>query len=115
MTGDGSAFCDTCRRTQAQTGKITDCGTCEGRCPDLAPENADAWGLLIAAQTQMRTGGLGVLGFDYLAIRYVASVTGVDVTPGILRKIQAVERHILNKQGKNDGGYQRQNHSRAQG
>ena len=51
----------------------------------------------------MRTGGLGVIGFDYLAIRYVASVIGVEITPSILRKVQAVERHILKKQGNKDG------------
>jgi hypothetical protein len=67
------------------------------------PENTDAWDLLLTGQTQMRTSGLGVIGFDYLAIRYVASVIGVSITPGILRKIQAVERHILKKQGKKDG------------
>lgn len=103
MTGDGSTFCDTCRRTHDQTGKTLNCAECEGRCPDLLPYNEEAWDLLIAGQTQMRTGGLGVIGFDYLAIRYVASVIGVDITPSILRKVQAVERHILKKQGNKDG------------
>lgn len=55
-------------------------------------------------QTQMRAGGFGVLGFDYTALRMVASTLGIPIRPATLRKIQAVEQVILKKQGEKKDG-----------
>lgn len=55
-------------------------------------------------QTQMRTGGFGVMGFDYLALRMVAQTLGIPIRPATLRKIQAVEQVILKNQGEKKDG-----------
>lgn len=52
----------------------------------------------------MRTGGFGVMGFDYLALRMVAQTLGISIRPATLRKIQAVEQVILKNQGEKKDG-----------
>ena len=104
MTGDGAEYCKTCRQAQAQTGKSEDCRECEGRCPGLVASNKEAWSLLTWGQTQMRAGGFGVLGFDYIALRMVANILGLSIKPATLRKIQAVEQVILKRQGEKKDG-----------
>ena len=56
------------------------------------PENADAWELLQAGATQLRMSGMGgPVGFDYNALALVAEAFGIDLTPGMWRKVRAVE------------------------
>ena len=57
----------------------------------------------MGSQTQMRAGGFGVIVFDYPAMELVAEKMGLDFSMAILRKVQAVERHILKKQGEKNG------------
>ena len=59
------------------------------------PENAEVWELLQAAATQLRMSGMGgPIGFDYTALALVADSLGVDLTPGLWRKVRAVETVI---------------------
>ncbi|MBS6141305.1 MAG: DUF1799 domain-containing protein [Bilophila sp.] len=59
------------------------------------PENAAAWELLQACATQLRMSGMGgPVGFDYNALALVAEAFGIDLTPGMWRKVQAVEAVI---------------------
>ena len=104
LTGDSAKYCRTCRANQAQTNNPIDCGQCEGRCPDLMPENRAAFGILMAGRSQMRVGFGGFYGFDYLALRMVAQTLGISIRPATLRKIQAVEQVILKKQGEKKDG-----------
>ena len=56
------------------------------------PGNAAAWELLQAGATQLRMSGMGgPVGFDYNALALVAEAFGIDLTPGMWRKVQAVE------------------------
>ena len=57
------------------------------------PDNAAAWELLQAGATQLRMSGMGgPVGFDYNAL--VAEAFGIELTPGMWRKVQAVETVI---------------------
>ena len=68
------------------------CATCEGRCPELMPENAEAFELLQAGGTQLRVGGMGgVIGFDYNALALLADALGTDLSRALWRKVRAVE------------------------
>ena len=59
------------------------------------PDNADAWKLLEAGATQLRMSGMGgPVGFDYNALALVAEAFGIELTPGMWRKVQAVETVI---------------------
>lgn len=59
------------------------------------PGNAEAWELLQAAATQLRMSGMGgPIGFDYTALALVAESLGVDLTPGLWKKVRAVETVI---------------------
>ena len=59
------------------------------------PENAEAWELLQAAATQLRLSGMGgPVGFDYNALALVAEAFGIELTPGMWRKVRAVETVI---------------------
>ena len=101
LSGEGAEYCATCRKASRNRDDL-DCEECEGRCPDLMPENAAAWELLQAGATQLRMSGMGgPVGFDYSALALVAEAFGIDLTPGMWRKVQAVEtviRHNAAKQ-----------------
>ena len=59
------------------------------------PDNADAWELLQAGATQLRMPGMGgPVGFDYNALAMLAETLGIDITPGLWRKVRAVETVI---------------------
>jgi hypothetical protein len=62
------------------------------------PENADAWDLWRAAQTQWRAGGMGVVGLDYAEVRRWARDLGLAMTPALWGKIWALERATLKAQ-----------------
>jgi hypothetical protein len=59
------------------------------------PDNADAWELLQVGATQLRMSGMGgPVGFDYNALAMLAETLGIDMTPGLWRKVRAVETVI---------------------
>lgn len=59
------------------------------------PDNAAAWELLQAGATQLRMSGMGgPVGFDYNALAMLAETLGIDMTPGLWRKVRAVETVI---------------------
>ena len=59
------------------------------------PDNADAWELLQAGATQLRMSGMGgPVGFDYNALEMLAETLGIDMSPGLWRKVRAVETVI---------------------
>ena len=59
------------------------------------PDNADAWELLQAGATQLRMSGMGgPVGFYYNALAMLAETLGIDMTPGLWRKVRAVETVI---------------------
>ena len=82
----------------------TECGKCEWRCPDLWPENRESWELWNVAKTQWRTGVMGAggmigpcpVGLDYVAVYQVAKTLNIDITPGLLYCLQALEFYELN-------------------
>lgn len=73
------------------------CSSCTGRCPDLLPENAPAWGLWAAVQTQWRVGMAGAIGLDYPAVWLVAGTMGVEMHEANLGRIRALEREALTR------------------
>lgn len=95
MAGGRHDYCQACRQTQEQAGKQRDCTSCEGRCPDIMPENLEAWQLWLVVNTQWRTGFGGAAGLDYVAVFAVAEVYGLEVTPALFRKIKALEMYEL--------------------
>ena len=70
------------------------------------PENAAAWELLQAGATQLRMSGMGgPVGFDYNALAMLAETLGIDMTPGMWRKVQAVETVIRETKRKDATGF----------
>lgn len=70
----------------------------------MSGENTEAWEVWSYCAGQVRTSGLGdIIGIDYNALFQVAIVLGIEVTPGILKKINAMEmimREEVRKIGK---------------
>ena len=62
------------------------------------PENREAFELWNRCQTQWIIGGMGIpIGVNYMALFKVAEVCGIDITPGLLDKIQALEMAHITK------------------
>jgi hypothetical protein len=59
--------------------------------------NMEAMGFWLHVQTQWRAGGFGPVGLDYPAVRGEARALGLYLNHGLMRKLQAMERHILKK------------------
>jgi hypothetical protein len=59
------------------------------------PENADAWELWRAVCTQWRAGGMGIIGLDYGVAMEMADRMGIEWSPAVMIKIQALERATL--------------------
>lgn len=58
-------------------------------------ENAEAWELWLAVNTQWRAGGLGIVGLDYPAVWAMAARLEIEVGNCLMRKIQGLEREVL--------------------
>ena len=57
----------------------------------------------MAGSTQVRSSFGGFVGYDYTALRVLAHDLGIRTTPGLWRKVQAVEmvlREVAEKQAK---------------
>ena len=67
-------------------------------------ENMEAWALWRHIQTQMRTSFAGIVGIDYVAVRQVAEVLGIELDLAMLHKVQTLEsvmlQEVSNKNGK---------------
>jgi hypothetical protein len=72
------------------------------------PDNRDAWDLWQAAKTQWRVGMGGLVGIDYTAVRQIAVVLDIDMTPALLYKLRELESYTLQycmkKEADNHGG-----------
>jgi hypothetical protein len=58
------------------------------------PENKDAWELWCACSTQVRVTFGGAIGIDYNAMFQVARALGIEITPGMLKKVSAMEAEM---------------------
>lgn len=63
----------------------------------------EAWALWRHIQTQVRTSFEGVVGIDYVAVRQVAEVLGVDLDLAMLHKVQTLEGVMLQEVSKKNG------------
>lgn len=66
--------------------------------PTLSDQNEDAWELWLAVKTQWRGGGMGLIGLDYNVVYKEAARLEIELTPCIMKKIQALEKHVLEVQ-----------------
>lgn len=87
-----------CRKAKQKQKQLPDCQDCEARCPEILPENEEAWILWCRANTQWRTSFSGLVGLDYTALEIIARTTGVSLTTDILEKIQILEAQVLHEQ-----------------
>jgi hypothetical protein len=53
-------------------------------------------------KTQWRGGGMGLIGLDYSEVRHAFDALGIDKTRRNWRKIQAIERMVLNSVNRRD-------------
>lgn len=62
----------------------------------MSPANADLWRLWVAVRTQWRSGPLGPVGLDYLAVAMVAQAQGLEfATPRVGEAIRLMEAEYL--------------------
>ena len=54
-------------------------------------------------QTQLRTSFAGVVGIDYVAVRQVAEVLGIDLDLAMLHKVQTLEGVMLQEVNAENG------------
>jgi len=92
---EDAAYCRDCVKMHKQTGKQLDCQDCENMCPELLPVNRRIFDLLCCTSTQWRVSMNGLVGMDYPAVYQTARIMGVKINPIVLKKIRAVERHVL--------------------
>jgi hypothetical protein len=81
---------------------------CADRCPDLLPENREAWRLWMLAATQWRFQGVMPIGLDYPAVFEIAAVNLIEVTPALFQKLRWLEAYQLTmgiKEAKSRDGY----------
>lgn len=76
------------------------CATCEGRCPDLFYANRLIWQIWILVNTQWRVTFGSLTGLDYVALKVVTDALDIDLSPGILHSIKALEMWTLDYQSK---------------
>lgn len=76
------------------------CATCEGRCPDLYYANRLIWQIWILVNTQWRVTFGSITGLDYVALKVVTDALDIDLSPGILHSIKALEMWTLDYQSK---------------
>ena len=63
--------------------------------------NREALELLQAGATQIRTGGMGgFIGFDWVALKQIASDYGFDTSPALWKKIRAVEAVVARNEAR---------------
>jgi len=50
-------------------------------------------------ETQIRMGPTRPMGFDYPALWQIADVLGIEITPGLIRRIKTIETFICTQKG----------------
>ena len=88
--------CKGCRKAAKIRRHAPRCGDCRWN-PPLMTGNAEAMRLWGRVQTQWRAGGLGLVGLDYPAVRIEARALGIYMSHGLMRKLQAMEHHYLER------------------
>jgi len=68
--------------------------------PVLSRENADAWQLWTAVQTQWRGSGLGIIGLDYNVLYAEAARLEIELTACTMDKIRTLEMDTLTEMNK---------------
>lgn len=76
---------------------------CENQCPELLPENYEAWYLYTNVQTQYNYTFGGIIGLNYQSMCTVADILGVEISPSLFAKIRALEHEHL-KEAVNKNG-----------
>lgn len=65
--------------------------------------NRPAWALWLTVSTQWRVGMNGPVGLDYGAAAQMARLYEINLTPGVMTKLRALECLVLEKAHKNPG------------
>lgn len=60
-------------------------------------ENLDAWQLWLAVRHQWRTGFDAIAGLDFTAVRHMAEMLEIDVTPCMAKKLALLEEYTLGR------------------
>jgi ribosomal protein L37AE/L43A len=97
MVGTSFEYCKACREVQRQTNATHDCAECESKCPDLMPENREALNIWLCTTTCWDATAFGVIGYKYERAFEIAERLGYDITPSIIRKMQALEKVDLER------------------
>lgn len=95
--GYSPKYCGICLKAAEQWGEEKDCTSCEAKCPDLLPENEEAWELWNLAGTQWRV-GFSVVGMDFPAVFQIAELYGIEMTPCLFQKLKTLELATLKNQ-----------------
>lgn len=85
------AYCIHCQKAN----KRTNCAACEYKTPMLMEENGDVWQIWQAARTQWRVGMDRLVGLDYPAVFQLAAILDIEITPCLLKKLDALETYTL--------------------
>lgn len=59
--------------------------------------------LWILTRTQLRVGMNGVYGLDYVAVKQTAKIYGINLAPGVMDKIRALEYDMLEEASRKNG------------
>ncbi|MCP3943225.1 MAG: DUF1799 domain-containing protein [Desulfobacteraceae bacterium] len=86
-------YCDICGAHEKEPEKCRNCDY--GSPPVLWEINFDAWAIWREIKTQWRAGGMGIIGLDYKEARQAARELGIKYSPRMRKKIQAMERTVL--------------------
>ncbi len=62
---------------------------------EVEPEAWPALQLFLMVQTQWRTGGSGLVGLDYGAVRWVMELQGVTDPLAVLDDLQVIEARVI--------------------
>lgn len=99
-----SEYCEICH----ESGTDDDCQTCEYRMPELMPVNIKAYTIWSKCYTQLKYAafgsGMGAVvsiptGLDYNAVKLVADLLDIELSPGDFLKIQVLEKMEIKHRG----------------
>jgi hypothetical protein len=73
------------------------CLQCDYNSPALLEQNQTAFHLWQLCNTQFRQGVNGLTGLDYMAVKQISKIYDIELSPGVMTKIRALESEILRK------------------
>ena len=88
---DRAAYCKDCQKVKPGLN----CAGCEHAAPRLWPELAPLADLWVQVQSQWKTNGFGPTGMDWHAVREIADLLGLDLTPADFRRLKSLEDDTL--------------------